>query len=228
MIPITGEYSKETNTFTIKGETGVRTFVRIIVSLGYGDMDSATAEYQGHALCVMGKQADDRLNIIGEGIGRPSELAATLVEWKDVVGVKDIYLPAEPNRFFLEYADQDGLTQYRTYGKGRDGKPLYRTSLFKTFVSVDHTATLAPIPDAMLAEYPAHLAAYQSAVITGKVIIADWCPRAMSLSREGRRAITHPLAQAMVYAYAIHEIEAKAQITVTKKEAANVWYGNRL
>jgi hypothetical protein len=230
-IPIAGAHTPEAG-WTITGESGDRPFTHLCAAVGFGDPDASTSEYQGHAFALMGLQSDGRMNLIGEAMGSPRTLIPDVIDWKDAVGFDTLYVPLVPYKHYLEYAGADGLTYYRSLGKGRDGAPMFskKPGAYRFFRSYSHVCIVGPVPEEIEAEFPAFLDAYQSWVLSGRALTADWCVRAITLSREGRRAIEHPLARAVVTCASILEIETRPKHDPAKKadQPTNAWYANRM
>jgi hypothetical protein len=228
VIPVSGEYSPETK-WTIKGESGSRNFVDICACIGFGSPEATSAEYQGHAFALMGRQSDTRNNLIGECVGTPHSLLEHVIDWKDKLGFSLLHVPLAPLKSFLDYAGANGLTYYRSSGVGRDGAPIYSDApeTWSYFKGYDHTCAVSPIPDDIDKEFGSFLASYQADVDSGSSIVADWCLRAISLSREGKRAMDHPLARAIVSCSSILNI-GKTDAGNKRKPTTNNWYTNRM
>jgi len=228
-IPIFGEYISGEG-YNITGEAGTRMFPSVVAAIGYGSPEANTSEYQGHAMAIMGIQKDDRINLVGEATGPPAGLLRKVIAWKDAVGFKEIYVPVYPEQYFLHYAGGDGLTYYRSVGRNRDGGPIYarKPEDYPGFRTYSHVCSVAPVPEELDAEFPAYLSAYQAMAARGSALTADWCVKAITLSREGRRAIDHPLAKAIVYCAAILSRELSPKSVKPETSTPNSWYGNRL
>jgi hypothetical protein len=133
-----------------------RIFKRIDAGVAWGNPKSDEPIYSEHACVLVGLQDDDRINVLREFRGRMTEIIDKLIEWKDVLFLRNIHAPAEPLGLWRLLQDADGLTRYVVVKRDKDGRGCEpRGDILErhpTFRSLEYTASLRKIPETVLGD----------------------------------------------------------------------------
>jgi len=131
-----------------------RVFKRIDAGVAWGNPKSDEAVYSEHACVLVGLQEDDRINVLREYRGRMAEIIEKLIEWKDLLYLRNIHAPAEPLGLWRLLQDADGLTRYVVVKRDKAGRAQEPRSdvldRFPTYRGLDCVASLRKIPETVL------------------------------------------------------------------------------
>jgi hypothetical protein len=201
------------------------TFTQIVGGLAFGD-PAAEGDYSLHGLVVVGRDEPGRYIVLNEDMQSQGMLAEVSINAKDRFMLRDIWCQPEPVALRRQMERADGLTEYRTRGKGKSGQPMYQHdgSFWTHYRDRETKARLIPMADDFMAEMDAHIMRFTDMVARHDVLIADWCIKSKNLVRENfEQGRNHPLLKALVFA-TMMLVRLHEKVPRPEKSIPDSWY----
>jgi hypothetical protein len=211
---------RENGSIEVSGTTRKEDFNKIWAGIGWPDQDTGY-------ICVVGERTDGNYHCLWEKRGGLWELGAAALEAKDRFLVDLIWVDARDDLATSYLRTLEGLCFYEPAADKGSARPASNIpSAPSPFRALDSTATIAAVPEKVVANYRSALEKTRGVILAGRLLIHETnCPLLVYTLRQPlEELLKSPVMKALVWVLTSLE-EAKGN-GLLEPPPQEPWYTN--